>query len=1796
MSGCCGPSPVVIQGPAPSRVDVETLLLCDVLPDGTVAATVLVEPVYDTTSGDRVGTRTVDPVTGAAYTVQGELQQCPAASTCPDCQTHILCDTEEITTSTAPITVTGYQVRDDQLISGAPRRGTDADAEAIWTGQTVSVPGAAPGGSDAGAHTHYGGILGLGEPACGDLDPAGTVEITATVTYTNDGPGDAWDWYGRLSMWDGTTLLPGVDNFGGSSGVFFTAGSTRTATITNTVPVASVLAGNVTIEFDLETGSDGGQPDPKSWTVTAGSVAAGPVPVTACPGGPVTQFMRHICRACNGTATITDTELDGTTPYTVQGTVGVCPVESPCASPTTPVTTVGLCLADGTPIAVTVVRDCDGLVTSEGWLNLSTGAWTAGAVPVGTVACGDSRSIQVSGTFCDIDAAGEVVGLVLVEYTYDDTGAISDVRLVDAVTGGTYTPTGTVTVCPAGVEQPEQDAVILCHTAADGTVTQFVRDYRRDENGAITAHSDYTLDGAPYVPPAGTVGVCAAPCLNCETVELCDSAPAPVALSVTATPWACRYVIPADFAAGQCNPPACRINNPDDGAAFFNGGTVIFPNRAEDPDCGNTGTHLGIAGVVQAAVDCPECYSDGDQFTVTVSGQSTNDGPGGGIFTDGRVNFFLDEGQPDGTIPQLVPQAVDSNRGPNSTWDWTLSATISWADLKAGKLVVTLDHETKANGAFKQWTAENFVITAVPAAPKPGCGHSFRRTICRDCSGAIVSTTDYEPDGVTPYTPVEPVGACVTCQVLTMAEDCEVIQLCDVQHDVSAVLPSLGTPDEQWQTLPNGVRWMKRGNDTASGGGWYLAGATAPERFDVDRPVSIRYSVRFSGPTAAPLRIPDGWYLDSIVTVQHTWDAATRTISPTASATQAGESTLRIDAQTAQTMIAPVLVGTQPSGQTSQYGQITVTTDQATPFLRTLCRGADGTVTTTDTTLDGLTAYEVTGTEGTCPETPPASCTDCETLLLCDNGTDDPATITGQGVSSGTLTNGVAWTMRGSAAPIASKVNNADGAWFGKPESFPNSTIPPYTVTVDRPSTIEFSVYMLYRADWPEPDDNCMQLPQGVQPVYLPPGFVFDPVTSRVCVTAEQTGDPCTNLTNPTVAASARFRTNGPVTSLTTRFLGVRYALCGQFQSAWVGAYEVIPTGQFLRHVCRNCDGTVTSVRDTGLDGVTPYTPLGAVGQCEPDPVTCETLTLCDITPGPDQWAMVQGTATPETLSNGITVTWTRNIPAGAVYPDPNMRSWLPTASALTSTLSTSKPAQVRIGVSLGASQQLTLPPGTEVHTLSPHHSYNPATRVLTAAATSQMTGDESGSGNKADYITKIYVPRVAGSVAFTAASVGAGVGFDNIEAAPADPYPFLQTTCRSASGDVVNITSTRMDGVTPYTPLGTVGTCLPSDCCKPVQVCVDATATQSLEFISNAANATDNSVDPTWKWSPALAGPWYDMYRTPPVAGWITQDGGTPAGTAHWVAAHPNGSPVQSSPPRAGEGPTIGVQTWYARASFVLPSTADPESIRIAATVLNADQNLVQWRLNSGAWQPVGADHTEPPFTFGPTAVPGVQPGTNEMILEIQETVAGGGGAALMVHLIASYQLPDGQRSWTRMVCCDDTVYYLDETGERHEELPEFWTIAPCGASAEPLILCDDIGSFLRHVSYAGDQVVTTDTDLGGEAYTPTGVVRACAGSSGSSTPDQPVQTGIRRVTGTAAQALASAFPGLQSVSLAVLAGTVNVTMTDGNAQAVPAGVTLTWSVADTDDSSLALATFVGAAAGADYVLNWIYKGTVAG
>lgn len=94
--------------------------------------------------------------------------------------------------------------------------------------------------------------------------------------------------------------------------------------------------------------------------------------------------------------------------------------------------------------------------------------------------------------------------------------------------------------------------------------------------------------------------------------------------------------------------------------------------------------------------------------------------------------------------------------------------------------------------------------------------------------------------------------------------------------------------------------------------------------------------------------------------------------------------------------------------------------------------------------------------------------------------------------------------------------------------------------------------------------------------------------------------------------------------------------------------------------------------------------------------------------------------------------------------------------------------------------------------------------------------------------------------------------------------------------------------------------------------------------------------------------------------------------------------------------------------------------------------------------------------------------------------------------------------------------------------------------------------------------------------------------------TADTVVSTGIRRVSGVAPLDLKALRPGLQSATLTVFAGEVSAVTSDGTG-VVPTGASVTWSVADTDDSSLAALTLTGDVA-ADYLVAFTYKAAAAG
>ncbi|WP_405961285.1 hypothetical protein OG235_37125 [Streptomyces sp. NBC_00024] len=701
----------------------------------------------------------------------------------------------------------------------------------------------------------------------------------------------------------------------------------------------------------------------ESETVTLCDIAA---------DGTVTPFLRRYT-FLNGTASYEDVALDGQTPHVVTGTVGVCATGGgqPCAEQTTPAATVGLCLPDGTPLAVVITRHCDGTTTQDGWLNLTTGLYTSGPPPAGAAACGDARAFELAGLLCDVDpVTGDVLGLVLVEYAYNADGSLGSVRLVDPATGATYTLQGELRRCPAsvGAEQPDQDLTVLCDVQPDGTATAFVRDYRRDANGQITGHTDYTLDGQPYTP-ARTVGQCVEPCRNTSTLLLCDlptdGTPAPTVTDTAPAPYY-PYSTAVATAGTQ---------------ALWDGGTFTFPDAA-GPQPGTTGTVRTAAAIIQA----PRPVCDAGTAHVTVQVDAAQLGPDNGCRSTGFIGLYNGQGEANRIALDLAP--MDTPAGWSGTL--TVEADVPAADLAAGSIGVLLafDAYDDSGGICPgvrrtSWQLSEFAATVV--YDQTGCATQFLRNVTTDCeTGAVIAVTDTTLDGQ-PYTVTGEAGQCTAaggggecCPLPEPCGDTEIVTLCDLTYDPQAPIP---TPARDFTLTGNVVTgnegttlWFAQANQEANGVAELTVGGLLPATLYEYSFASTWIGAGGSDPVgnAAIYRLD---VLDGATVL------ATRTRNLSNGSNVFPGGVLADDAPPLR-FIAPAT-----GAVTLRFTDLTtggpfndrdlflmplevrtaVLTLTATPFLRRFTFDCDGGLTSTqDLALDGTTPYEVQGEVGHC--------------------------------------------------------------------------------------------------------------------------------------------------------------------------------------------------------------------------------------------------------------------------------------------------------------------------------------------------------------------------------------------------------------------------------------------------------------------------------------------------------------------------------------------------------------------------------------------------------------------------------------------------------------------------------------------------------------------------------------------------------------------------------------------------------------------------------------------------------------
>ena len=295
--------------------------------------------------------------------------------------------------------------------------------------------------------------------------------------------------------------------------------------------------------------------------------------------GVITRFLRRYS-VINGTASTTDTELDGTTAYTPAGTVEIC---RQCGQIEV------LCDDNGS-----FLRNygCDGVVTDT-----ALDGTTAHTV-TGTVKRCDIQNAQPL-ILCDDN------GSFLRHLVYAADGL--SITIFDTALDGTtaYTATGTVKRCDFAVAYQ-----LLCDHSA-GTVTPFLRRLAQSESGSLVV-TDTALDGTTAYTVAGTVGNCAL--ANVDPVILCDDNGSFL-----------RHILYSEDGA------TVTVYDTDmDGAAYTTVGTVKNCGasgraliQACDKTTQTTGATPGVCGVNQQAVDAVD-IQDAEEKNPTTGASAVN--------------------------------------------------------------------------------------------------------------------------------------------------------------------------------------------------------------------------------------------------------------------------------------------------------------------------------------------------------------------------------------------------------------------------------------------------------------------------------------------------------------------------------------------------------------------------------------------------------------------------------------------------------------------------------------------------------------------------------------------------------------------------------------------------------------------------------------------------------------------------------------------------------------------------------------------------------------------------------------------------------------------------------------------------------------------------------------------------------------------------------------------------------------------------------------------------------------------
>lgn len=418
------------------------------------------------------------------------------------------------------------------------------------------------------------------------------------------------------------------------------------------------------------------------------------------------------------------------------------------------------------------------IITEEGYYQLDTSAIVCPETGITVTAEPLDSDISTSVTACYTDEAGVSTAVEIIRYGDSDTPVVYElgtgIRISD--TSGTFAQSccecegGDVTPIQV-ISETEQLGCVVEPTSGEVTgKVYFVPTFDVDGNMTSNRMIMVATDGTVTDPYTGSWENCGdSECTTCETLVLCDTVNNPD--PAEGTPW---NVVEIEEDADDPEHILHFHMSPADDPTKV--GIVTFQSSTpfNTGGCDNPEVDYAISNPSRRTITLDEVAQEMHAFQFNM------------------IDFDTFE-------PTYIPTGypIPTRLGGTAYWTGEPGNNVNILPTESngtGQLIWDNPPETMAiqvgnTGGGISCSNVDFEALTLSTMNRP-----FLRTICRDCEGNIVSITDTDMDGVTPY---EPVGEVTVC--LASGEDQDNSQ---IQEQWTTVNPiSVATPRGTIQRL-----------------------------------------------------------------------------------------------------------------------------------------------------------------------------------------------------------------------------------------------------------------------------------------------------------------------------------------------------------------------------------------------------------------------------------------------------------------------------------------------------------------------------------------------------------------------------------------------------------------------------------------------------------------------------------------------------------------------------------------------------------------------------------------------------------------------------------------------------------------------------------------------------------------------------------------------------------------------------------------------------------------------------------